>query len=706
MHPPKNLFYIFVCVFLTGAVPAHAEDKEVAQGYSDPLNPQGGDELSVAPNLPFYKISNRLEQLALQIEEDQRAMYALPRLQTTRQFDAFGYHSDYIPAVEGVPEKPLWTLGFDVGIPNRRILGVVMIPAIDERTHKLKGYAFPKRFRISSTNRNGGAMEVLVDWTEEDFPNPGMRPVIFRFPEEYAKDPATNTRKGLRLEIFSGHEEDGLEFVSLARLQLIRFDELQSPKKIEVSSSFESAPYWGVDYLASKRHTLGMPLSSSGGTGGDLVMKMPSSKLEEPVVLRMELGEYGHLGWLSLFPGHSPDGIDVPGYGFPKTMRIFPLVLRNDGKTYRPDPVEGIPVTENPGNSMIQISDAGVGFSAVEIVCNDFPVYQGQAVFSLGEIEVFSKGKNLSKGRRVTIQSPHLDEIAEVGVLTDGRVDGGSILELLEWTDQLAAGKAIQSRLTRLKAERSRLTDRWAFIRSRVLALAAFLTISGVAAFVFFMLLNKKRTELRLRRQIHSDLHDEVGSNLGSISLMTGQLQGIAKSDGMKEGLVDLSLMTREAYSSLREVVWMVDESKVRLPALIEKLGERVERVLNGMEITLEIPKNCPDKFVSLNFKRHFIMFFKEVIHNCARHSNASCVKVAISVTPRQLQISFSDNGRGFVAESSSDGWGLGSIRQRAAEMCAEMKLTSFPGDGTKVVLDIPLTALSRDPNQAYKTSN
>ena len=70
----------------------------------------------------------------------------------------------------------------------------------------------------------------------------------------------------------------------------------------------------------------------------------------------------------------------------------------------------------------------------------------------------------------------------------------------------------------------------------------------------------------------------------------------------------------------------------VFLPALLQKLAERAERVLTGVAVSIERSPECPDCVVALTLKRHLIMYFKEVVHNCARHSKATQVRIAILV--------------------------------------------------------------------------
>lgn len=100
--------------------------------YSDPLFPAEQDFELSAEQVSLYQIPPRINELKLQIEEERVALEQLAPLRAAKQFDAFGYHSDYIPVVAEIPDQPLWTLDFDVGINNRSVSGLVFVPTIDE----------------------------------------------------------------------------------------------------------------------------------------------------------------------------------------------------------------------------------------------------------------------------------------------------------------------------------------------------------------------------------------------------------------------------------------------------------------------------------------------------------------------------------------------------------------------------------------------
>jgi hypothetical protein len=190
-----------------------------------------------------------------------------------------------------------------------------------------------------------------------------------------------------------------------------------------------------------------------------------------------------------------------------------------------------------------------------------------------------------------------LQDHPDLSALVDGRVGGRDILHLADWFQQLAAGKACETRLTALEEERLLLAIRWSMVRRMFQWGLGVLVLAGIGAFVRFMLYRKKQVETRLRHQICCDLHDEVGSNLGGIALAARRMEdsGASASD-----FAELSLMTREASASLKDVVWVIDQTTLRLPELLKRLAVRAERVLRGVKLESVLPADCPNSRFSL----------------------------------------------------------------------------------------------------------
>jgi len=91
-----------------------------------------------------------------------------------------------------------------------------------------------------------------------------------------------------------------------------------------------------------------------------------------------------------------------------------------------------------------------------------------------------------------------------------------------------------------------------------------------------------------------------------------------------------------------------------------------------------------------VDVRREVFLIFKETINNAVRHSGCTRAAVDLRVSDRWLVLSVADNGRGLHSIQTSDGTGLGSMRQRAERLGGTLQIDS-PDAGAKVTLRIPL---------------
>ena len=85
----------------------------------------------------------------------------------------------------------------------------------------------------------------------------------------------------------------------------------------------------------------------------------------------------------------------------------------------------------------------------------------------------------------------------------------------------------------------------------------------------------------------------------------------------------------------------------------------------------------------------------REAASNALRHGHASAVTLRLQADDRELCLLVQDNGRGFVhAAAAAEGRGLANMQGRAAALGGTLRVTSRPGDGTRVVLLIPLAVI------------
>jgi signal transduction histidine kinase len=200
----------------------------------------------------------------------------------------------------------------------------------------------------------------------------------------------------------------------------------------------------------------------------------------------------------------------------------------------------------------------------------------------------------------------------------------------------------------------------------------------------------------RQRAQIARDLHDEMGSGLGSIGILSalaaqGQLDEARGRDVAKK----IADTAGELGNTLTEIVWTLRPGDTTLEALAYHLSERATRLFPGDETTFakDFPARWPRIELSLAARRNLLLIASEALHNAARHAQAR--RVLLGFAPddrgRRWRMWVSDDGRGFQ-ENGSDrpgsGMGLQNMRRRAEEIGAEISWTNEVGTEVSVSFD------------------
>jgi signal transduction histidine kinase/ligand-binding sensor domain-containing protein len=197
----------------------------------------------------------------------------------------------------------------------------------------------------------------------------------------------------------------------------------------------------------------------------------------------------------------------------------------------------------------------------------------------------------------------------------------------------------------------------------------------------------------RLRRQIATDLHDDVGSGLTQIAV----LSEVARRDPQTapahmEGVAGLARSLRE---SMGDIVWAVDPRRDRLSDMVDRMRQVAFNLAeaDGIRVDFELPSDDTIARIGLSpdQKRHLLLVFKEAMHNLARHSQAGRARVVLEVARGNLLLTVRDDGRGFDPQARTPGLGLTSLRRRASEMGGSLEIASAVGEGTTLRLQVPL---------------
>jgi ligand-binding sensor domain-containing protein len=234
------------------------------------------------------------------------------------------------------------------------------------------------------------------------------------------------------------------------------------------------------------------------------------------------------------------------------------------------------------------------------------------------------------------------------------------------------------------------LSQRWWFRLLLVIVIA----VAGYA--VHRIRVQRAVAVERLRLQIAADLHDDIGSSLSQIAVLSevARLRAAARDDMLAQPLSRIGEVACEVGDSMSDIVWSINPKHDRLADLVYRVRSFADETLNGSGIRFEMIADGSGA-ISLDARqrRDVFLVLKEGIHNALRHSGCSVVTVSIGIEHHRLSVRVTDNGTGFDVEAAGDGGGTGlqSIRRRAGRLKAGLAITSENGRGSSIHLLVPL---------------
>ena len=209
----------------------------------------------------------------------------------------------------------------------------------------------------------------------------------------------------------------------------------------------------------------------------------------------------------------------------------------------------------------------------------------------------------------------------------------------------------------------------------------------------------------QVRKRIATDLHDDIGSSLTRISLLSevAQRQGAEKPlDGTLPVIAGLS---RELVDSMSDIVWAINPEKDSLGDLTQRMRHFASDVFAAREIDcrFRLPDSERDLKVGANVRRELFLIFKEAVNNTVRHSGCTEAGIEFRIDHDGLFLRVKDNGCGFDTRNNSNGHGLMSMRARTEGLGGELEIVSYEGQGTTLTFVIPLGHQDGAPREAVK---
>lgn len=206
--------------------------------------------------------------------------------------------------------------------------------------------------------------------------------------------------------------------------------------------------------------------------------------------------------------------------------------------------------------------------------------------------------------------------------------------------------------------------------------------------------LEQKNLLLSERNRISTELHDEVGSSLSAIHLMSfaAMAQSEQAAPQLHGNLKKINTNTKSMMESISDIVWSMNPDNDQLSRIVARMKTFATEILEATDTDFEMKtdESLADIRLSPEKSRDIYLVFKEAVNNASKYAQAAKVSVKLWKMEQILVLEITDDGSGFDAVTVANGNGLRNMRQRVERHGGSFELRTQQGNGTKLLMTLP----------------
>jgi signal transduction histidine kinase len=199
----------------------------------------------------------------------------------------------------------------------------------------------------------------------------------------------------------------------------------------------------------------------------------------------------------------------------------------------------------------------------------------------------------------------------------------------------------------------------------------------------------------RMRNHIARDLHDDIGSTLTSINIMSKvALQQETGNTVMGANMQKIKDRSSAIMESMGDIVWAINPQNDSFEQIVSRMKEFTAEMVEPLNIQYQFKEegNFSNLSLDIQKRKDLYLLFKEAVNNAAKYSQCKNLLVDIKQEVQQISMQITDDGIGFDEKLVKHGNGLSNMQERAASMNAMLIIDAAPGRGTSITLKVPLT--------------
>lgn len=220
------------------------------------------------------------------------------------------------------------------------------------------------------------------------------------------------------------------------------------------------------------------------------------------------------------------------------------------------------------------------------------------------------------------------------------------------------------------------------------------LVLMGLLYAIYRYRINELLHLQKVRNRIATDLHDDIGTTLTNISI----LSELSKKNLHKEEAgTFLDRIAEEVHNSsqaLDDIVWSINTKNDTLAQTVARMRRYAAEVFDAANITytLQLDEQFEKYKLNMEQRRDCFLIFKEAINNIYKHANAKHVEIKVWIEKGHLHMIIRDDGKGFDTTTQTHRNGIKNIHNRIEKWNGKITMNSVQGVGTVTKVNFPLS--------------
>ncbi len=568
------------------------------------------------------------------------------------------------------PSSPEW-VQVDWGHPvwiDQIVLAPILWHVGDS---KYTAGGFPEAFRVLAGTKENPEGSVIAVLSGDDTKLPRRAPLVI---------PCETMASWVRVESI---KLSPCPFSALYNLQLSELMVFSGEENVALNQSVTSSSVGPMEADRRSRQALTdgyMPYVMNSPIQGETLAFRAIARSGTAPTLSLDLGESMPINRINIHAFDARNSVprDVTSdFGIPPNLLIMgankedfsdavTLVERSKKGPYDTGPILLLPFPERQCRYLLFQMNFNDSFDRV---------------VGFAEIEVISRGKNVALGRKVKVKGLHRIGFNRLSRITNGKNSLGQVLPIKQWVNELSQRHDLEFELNEIRAA---LSTAYATQKKHLALLGwiASLLVGTLVVSTAIMQYRKRRLLATMRERFAADLHDELGANLHSISMLTELArEDLQTPDQLDRSLKDIQRLVATTGEAARYCSTKLTNPKQH--NLPEDMRTLTRRILADITWKLDIQggENLQNfKWTTID---DLFLFYKECLINISRHSRAARVNARLEASKRQITLTVTDDGVGLLDRVPP------SVQRRAHLLHGRVSLEKPPQGGTTIQLTL-----------------